>query len=94
MSDKPKKPVPPFDPKNPLQGVTLEAILNFLVEEKGWEEMAAQIPIRCFQLDPSVKSSLTFLRKTEWARTKVENWYVYELTRMHKAVRNADKLAE
>ncbi|MEQ1933823.1 MAG: VF530 family protein [Fimbriimonadaceae bacterium] len=78
-----------FDPKNPLHGVTLEGILNFLIEEHGWEEMAAQIPIRCFQLDPSLKSSLTFLRKTPWARKKVENWYVWEVTKMHKAAKAA-----
>ena len=64
---------------NPLHGVTLEAILTHLVEKYGWEEMGERINIRCFQLDPSVKSSLTFLRKTPWAREKVERMYVKSL---------------
>ncbi len=64
---------------NPLHGVTLEAILNHLVAEYGWEEMGEMIPIRCFRLDPSVKSSLKFLRKTPWARQKVEELYVRSL---------------
>ena len=64
---------------NPLHGVTLEAILNHLVEKYGWEEMGYRINIRCFQLDPSIKSSLTFLRKTPWAREKVERMYIKSL---------------
>jgi uncharacterized protein (DUF2132 family) len=63
-------------PQNPLHGVTLEAIVADLVERHGWAEMGARIPVRCFLLNPSVKSSLTFLRKTPWARLKVEAWYV------------------
>jgi uncharacterized protein (DUF2132 family) len=47
-----------------------------LVEEFGWKDLAAQVPVRCFQFDPSIKSSLTFLRKTPWARTRVEEIYV------------------
>ena len=62
--------------KDPLHGKTLEMILNYLVENLGWEEMAEFIDIRCFKSDPSVKSSLTFLRKTPWARKKVENLYL------------------
>jgi uncharacterized protein (DUF2132 family) len=61
--------------KDPLHGVTLEMILNHLVARYGWEELGERIPIRCFQLDPSVKSSLTFLRRTPWARAKVEDLY-------------------
>ncbi len=57
--------------KNPLHGVTLERMLNELVEYFGWETMADRIPVRCFASDPSVKSSLAFLRKTPWAREKV-----------------------
>lgn len=57
---------------NPLHGITLEQILIRLVEYYGWEELGKRINIRCFQADPSVKSSLKFLRKTPWARTKVE----------------------
>ena len=61
--------------KDPLHGVTLETIVNRLVLRFGWEELCARIPIRCFQLDPSVKSSLTFLRRTPWARARVEELY-------------------
>jgi uncharacterized protein (DUF2132 family) len=65
-------------PRDPLHGITLEMIINRLVEKHGWEEMGFCIPIRCFQINPSVKSSLTFLRKTPWARQKVEAWYIEE----------------
>lgn len=61
---------------NPLHGVTLEAIVTELVAFYGWEELSERIPIRCFTHDPSVKSSLSFLRKTAWARDKVERLYV------------------
>lgn len=63
-------------PKDPLHGVTLEAIVRTLVERFGWEELGRRIPVRCFTYDPSVKSSLTFLRKTPWARAKVEELYL------------------
>ncbi len=63
-------------PNNPLHGITLEKIINTLVEHYGWEELGQLINIRCFNLDPSVKSSLKFLRKTQWARTKVEKLYL------------------
>lgn len=63
-------------PNNPLHGKTLEAILNHLVEHLGWEELGERINIRCFNVDPSIKSSLTFLRKTPWARKKVEDLYL------------------
>ncbi len=63
-------------PKDPLHGVTLETILTRLVEHYGWEEMGRAIEIRCFNFDPSIKSSLQFLRKTPWARKKVEDLYV------------------
>jgi uncharacterized protein (DUF2132 family) len=59
-------------PNNPLQGVTLETMLVELVAHEGWEGLARQIDIRCFKSDPSIKSSLTFLRRTPWAREKVE----------------------
>jgi len=62
--------------KDPLHGITLEHILKALVEHYGWEELGFLIDIRCFNLDPSIKSSLTFLRKTPWARTKVEGLYL------------------
>ncbi|HXH74734.1 MAG TPA: VF530 family protein [Bacteriovoracaceae bacterium] len=63
--------------KDPLHGKTLEVILNELVDFYGWEQLGTMINIRCFTNDPSVKSSLAFLRKTPWARTKVENLYIY-----------------
>ncbi len=61
---------------DPLHGVTLERILTELVAEFGWEEMGRRIPIRCFRFDPSIRSSLAFLRKTAWARTKVQEMFV------------------
>ena len=61
---------------NPLHGITLEQILNSLVKRYGWERLGKRIEIRCFNSDPSIKSSLKFLRKTPWARTKVENLYL------------------
>ncbi len=67
--------------KDPLHGVTLETILTQLVEEFGWEDLGQQVAVRCFLFDPSIKSSLTFLRKTPWARTKVEQIYVRWKTR-------------
>jgi uncharacterized protein (DUF2132 family) len=64
-------------PNDPLHGVTLEKIVTTLVENYGWEELGRRIRIRCFTSDPSVQSSLKFLRKTEWARKKVENLYLW-----------------
>jgi len=66
MSDKPRAA---------LEGVTLEALLTRLVEHHGWEELGRRIPLRCFTHEPSIKSSLTFLRRTPWAREKVEQLY-------------------
>lgn len=62
--------------KDPLHGITLETIVNELVARHGWEGLAGMIEIRCFTHDPSVKSSLTFLRKTPWARKKVEELFL------------------
>jgi uncharacterized protein (DUF2132 family) len=61
---------------NPLHGITLEGILTELVEHYGWSEMGRMIDIKCFNQEPSIKSSLKFLRKTPWARTKVEELYL------------------
>ena len=61
---------------NPLHGITLEQIVNSLVDHYGWNELGKRINIRCFTNDPSVKSSLKFLRKTPWARTKVEELFI------------------
>ena len=68
MSDKQKN--------NPLHGKTLESIVNSLVEHYGWSELGSRIDIRCFTSDPSVKSSLKFLRKSPWARKRVEDLYI------------------
>ena len=64
------------NPNNPLHGIKLEMIIEKLVEHYGWDELGHRINIRCFNSDPSVKSSLKFLRKTAWAREKVENLYL------------------
>lgn len=66
---------------DPLHGVTLEQIVTTLFERYGWEEMGRRIPVRCFLHEPSVRSSLTFLRRTPWARAKVERWYAADLRR-------------
>ena len=65
--------------RDPLHGITLETIVTRLVARHGWAAMGRRIPLRCFLHDPSVKSSLTFLRKTPWARQKVEAWFIAEL---------------
>jgi uncharacterized protein (DUF2132 family) len=66
-------------PNNPLHGKTLEMIVTHLVDYYGWEELGDRIQINCFNIDPSIKSSLTFLRKTPWARKKVEDLYLETL---------------
>ncbi|MCL4791536.1 MAG: VF530 family DNA-binding protein [Gammaproteobacteria bacterium] len=63
-------------PRNPLHGITLEVMVKELVACLGWEELGRRIPVRCFNNDPSVASSLTFLRRTPWARSKVEELYL------------------
>lgn len=65
--------------KDPLHGLTLEAIVTALVEHFGWAELGQRIEIKCFRIDPSVSSSLKFLRKTPWAREKVESLYLFML---------------
>ena len=67
-------------PNNPLHGITLEMMLVHLVDRYGWDELADRIPVNCFISNPSIKSSLTFFRKTPWARKKVEDLYVESLT--------------
>jgi len=66
-------------PRNPLHGLTLEAIVTALADFYGWEDLGERIPVRCFTSDPSVASSLKFLRKTPWAREKVESLYLFML---------------
>lgn len=63
-------------PNNPLHGITLETLVTRLVEHYGWVELANRIDINCFKSDPSIKSSLKFLRRTPWARAKVEDLYL------------------
>lgn len=69
----------PAQPKNPLHGLTLAAILDELVAAYGWEELSRQIRIACFANQPSTASSLKFLRRTPWAREKVESFYLFHL---------------
>jgi uncharacterized protein (DUF2132 family) len=66
-------------PRNPLHGLTLEAIVTHLVDFYGWNDLGQRIPIRCFTHDPSINSSLKFLRKTPWAREKVESLFLFML---------------
>ncbi len=68
--------------RDPLHGVTLAMVLDYLVRRYGWAAMAERIPVRCFMFEPSAKSSLTFLRRTPWARAQVEAWYVEDRRRM------------
>ena len=70
-----------FKSNDPLHGITLEKMVLALVEKYGWEELGQNIDIRCFNVDPSVKSSLVFLRKTSWARKKVEELYVWSFVK-------------
>ncbi len=69
---------------DPLHGITLERMLNELVEEVGWEHMGYLVPINCFKSDPSIKSSLKFLRRTPWARAKVERMYLERIVEFKK----------
>mgnify|MGYP000417360420 CR=1 FL=1 len=69
----------PAQPKNPLHGMTLEKIVTALADYYGWEGLGERIPVRCFTHDPSMGSSLKFLRKTPWARDKVESLYLFML---------------
>jgi uncharacterized protein (DUF2132 family) len=66
----------PEQQNNPLHGKTLEIILHYLIDTYGWEQLGARIKIKCFNDNPSIQSSLKFLRKTPWARKKVENLYL------------------
>jgi uncharacterized protein (DUF2132 family) len=72
---------------NPTHGITLEMMLTALVNHYGWDGMAQRIRIRCFAFEPSIKSSLSFLRKTPWARQKVEGLYLYMLRNLERNTR-------
>ena len=86
MSDNLPAPTTP-QPRNPLHGLTLEAIVTALAAHYGWAELGVRIPVRCFTQDPSVASSLKFLRKTPWAREKVESLYLFMLREQRRAAR-------
>jgi len=75
----------PTQANNPLHGVTLEAMVTALVNFYGWGGLGERIPVRCFNVDPSVTSSLRFLRKTPWAREKVEGLYLFMLREQRRA---------
>ena len=75
----PDSPSPPTQPRNPLHGLTLEHIVTALAAHYGWPGLGERIPLRCFTSEPSVASSLKFLRKTPWAREKVEALYLFML---------------
>lgn len=72
--------MPEDQPNNPLHGITLEKVVTQLQEHYGWDGLADRISINCFKSDPSIKSSLKFLRKTQWARDKVEDLYIKTFT--------------
>jgi uncharacterized protein (DUF2132 family) len=78
-------PAEPAQSGNPLHGLTLEAIVTALSAHYGWEELGRRINIRCFTSEPSVASSLKFLRKTPWAREKVESLYLFMLRESRRA---------
>jgi uncharacterized protein (DUF2132 family) len=83
----------PAQPKNPLHGMTLEKIVTALADYYGWQGLGERIPVRCFTHDPSVSSSLKFLRKTPWARDKVESLYLFMLRDMRRIERNTERNA-
>ena len=90
MSDVPPDPPAPPDPgqpRNPLHGVTLERMITELAAAMGWAAMGRRVPIRCFTHDPSVQSSLKFLRRTPWARQEVEALYLAHLRAAQRARR-------
>ena len=79
-------------PRNPLHGLTLETIVNALVAQYGWGGLAERVPLRCFSSEPSVASSLKFLRKTPWAREKVESLYLFMLRDVQRELKNNSRL--
>lgn len=81
----PIPPAPPVQPRNPLHGLTLQTILTALVDHYGWDDLAQRIALRCFSSDPSIVSSLKVLRKTPWAREKVESLYLFMLRDVRRA---------
>jgi uncharacterized protein (DUF2132 family) len=84
----PDAPLPPRQQRNPLHGLTLDAIVTQLAAHYGWPGLGERIPLRCFTSDPSVASSLKFLRKTPWAREKVEALYLFMLREQKRQSRS------
>jgi uncharacterized protein (DUF2132 family) len=84
----PAPPSPPTQARNPLHGLTLEAIVSALAAHYGWAGLAERIPVRCFSSEPSVASSLKFLRKTPWAREKVESLYLFMQREQRRVTRS------
>lgn len=87
VDDPSPPPSPPIQPRNPLHGITLERMVTELAHWYGWAGLGEQIALRCFQVDPSVSSSLKFLRKTPWAREKVESLYLFMLREQRRQSR-------
>lgn len=85
-------PTDPTQPRNPLHGVTLEAMVTALHAHFGWEALGQELPMRCFTSEPSVASSLKFLRKTPWARAKVESLYLWLCREQARQARAAARL--
>jgi uncharacterized protein (DUF2132 family) len=84
----------PTQPRNPLHGLTLEQILTELHAHFGWDGLAQRIPLRCFSSEPSIASSLKLLRKTPWARDKVESLYLFMLREQQRAARRTGRDTE
>jgi len=89
MPTDPTDPMDPPQPRNPLHGVTLEAMVTALQAHFGWAALGQEVPIRCFNSEPSVASSLRFLRKTPWARAKVESLYLWLCREQARQARQA-----
>ena len=84
MTTRPATSSPPAQPRNPLHCLTLEAVLTALVAHYGWDGLGERIPVRCFTSDPSMASSLKFLRKMPWAREKVDGLYLSMLREIRR----------
>ena len=89
----PTHPPQPLQPRNPLHGVRLEAMVTALHAHFGWAALAQEVPIRCFTSEPSVASSLKFLRKTPWARAKVESLYLWLCREQARQARQTNEIA-
>lgn len=83
--------MPEVQPRNPLHGITLETLLNELVRRHGWDDLGRQIDIRCFTHEPSIASSLKFLRRTPWARERVESLYLAGVKRVPEGTGNTTR---